>query len=110
MAGGERYLRFDPAACEPFVRLFDADTCWHLASVFPDLFIYLFIYLFFLGGRDLTTFSRFTTAELQPVALLYHRQVLLGFVYVASEDKVVSCTREILVFSHSLHSYGTFLF
>ena len=40
------YLRFDPAACEPFVRLLDTDVCWHLtavelrvASVLPGLFL-----------------------------------------------------------------------
>ena len=27
------YLRFDPAAGEPFVRLFDTDVCWHLAAI-----------------------------------------------------------------------------
>ena len=40
------HLRFDPAACEPFVRLLDTDVCWHLtavelrvASVLPGLFL-----------------------------------------------------------------------
>ena len=43
------------------------------------------------------------------VALLSHRQVLLSFVHTASEDGVGACTREILVFSRSIHR-GTFLF
>ena len=37
------------------------------------------------------------------VALLSHRQVLLGFVHAASEDEVSACAREILVFSRSSH-------
>ena len=31
--GGEHYLRFGPAVCEPFIRLFDTDVCWYLAAV-----------------------------------------------------------------------------
>ena len=31
--GGDHYLSFDPAACEPFVRIFDTDVCWHIAAV-----------------------------------------------------------------------------
>ena len=31
--GGDHYLRFDPAACEPFVRIFGTDVYWHLAAV-----------------------------------------------------------------------------
>ena len=58
--------------------------------------------------------SRFTAklkrlrSELQPSLALFffqsHRQVLFVFVHAASEDGVVACTREILVFSNSFHS------
>ena len=38
------------------------------------------------------------------VALLFERQVLLGFIHAASEDGVGACVREILVISLLFHS------
>ena len=59
----------------------------------------------------LTAFSRFTVkwnslrvAAFAGVALFSHRQVLFFCVWAASENGVVTCTREILVFSRSFHS------
>ena len=93
----EHYLRFDPAACEPFVQLFDmyTDIYWHLAAV--ELWVPSLLPVLFLQPATtlLTTFSRFK-AKLKPslrveafagVTLFSHRQVLLVFVRAASELK-----------------------
>ena len=64
------------------------------------------------NNLTLTTFSLFS-AKLKPslrvtpfagAALFCYRQVLFVFVHDDSEDGVVACTREILVFSRSFHS------
>ena len=59
----------------------------------------------------LTTFSCFTvelkasfSGSLSVRCSVFHRQILFVFAHAASEDGVVACTCEILMFSRSFHS------
>ena len=79
--GGEHYLRFDPAAWEPFVRLFDTEVCWHRAVV--RLWVASVLPGFFLQPSDSVAHDVFAlhggVEAFVCVALLFQRQVLLGF-------------------------------
>ena len=54
--------------------------------------------------RDLFALHDSGAAAFTGVALSPQRQVLLVFVQAVGKDSGIACTREILVFCHSLHS------
>ena len=76
-----------PVACEQFVRLFDTDICWHLPAV--ELWVASVLPGFFLQPDDFAhgLFALHGgVGAFAGVPFLSHRQVLLGFVHITSED------------------------
>ena len=107
----EHYLRFDPAACEPLVRLFDTDIYWYLAAVHLWALLW-FLSCFFspwrLCSRCFRTSRRSWNlrSELQlSLALLFFlTNKSCSSLFAQILKTALSFTREILVFSRSFHS------
>ena len=81
------------------------DVCWHLTAV--ELWVASVISGLFLQPKVIVcdVFAlNWGVEAFVGVALLSHRQVLLGSVHTASEDGVIDYTSNILVFSRSFHS------
>ena len=108
--GGEHYLRFDPAACEPFVRLFHTLTSAGISLPLRCESRLCFLSCLFIPVTLLTTFSCFT-AELKPsLALLFCFRGFLSLFMLLLKTKLALALVEFWCFLvHFIHN-GTFLF